>query len=114
MNSVKPFGTIARDFQFVRTHRKEILEELLEISPNYPELPKQLCRIHRNTTSKNQNNESVPCLAYKFFNFRIAPPGLTPFGQALTQFIIRSHNCAPSGVFATFAYRSGSGIRESS
>ncbi|MFW9787953.1 MAG: hypothetical protein ACFFE1_09775 [Candidatus Thorarchaeota archaeon] len=41
---VQALGTITRDFQFVSTSTREILKETLEISPNYPEFTKRLCR----------------------------------------------------------------------
>ncbi|MFX1580111.1 MAG: tetratricopeptide repeat protein, partial [Promethearchaeota archaeon] len=41
---VKPFGTITRDFQFVESSTREILDGILKISPNYPEFTKKLCK----------------------------------------------------------------------
>ena len=41
---MKPFGTITRDYQFVSPSTREIIEELLEVSPNYPEFTKIFCR----------------------------------------------------------------------
>ena len=41
---MQPFGTITRDFKFISTRTREILKEILELSPNYPEFTKTLCR----------------------------------------------------------------------
>ncbi len=41
---VKPFGTITRDFQFVTGNTRKTLEKLLEISSNYPQYVRELCR----------------------------------------------------------------------
>ena len=41
---LKPFGTMTRDFPFVEPGIREILEEIIEISPDYPEFTKMLCK----------------------------------------------------------------------
>ncbi|MFW9832773.1 MAG: tetratricopeptide repeat protein [Candidatus Thorarchaeota archaeon] len=53
---VKPFGTITRDFQFVESSTREILEEILEISPNYPAFTKKLCK---RASSESASDELV-------------------------------------------------------
>ena len=42
---MKPFGTITRDYQFISPSTKDTIDELLEVSPTYPEFTKKLCRM---------------------------------------------------------------------